>query len=337
MTTATLNQHRSTIFYQILPCFIKCFRRSGALLAGVFGLLGVLLFSVVGPVPAQAGPASSKVVAVPQGGVGRVEVTIAPGDSAPWASFDGELVTFRKVSPGRFMALVGVDMETGEGNHPLEVKVLRGGESVVVARPLVKVVPGGFGVQYLTLPDKMVTLDDATLTRVKKEKGEVRTLWRDGAKIPIWDSLWQMPVSGKPSGSFGKRRVINGQPRSPHNGEDIPAAKGTPVLAPNTGIVRLAKDRFFGGNTVFLEHGGGLFTFYMHLSEIDVVDGQQVTAGEMIGRVGASGRATGPHLHWGGRLNNARINPMTLVKKSPVLSISADIPRKAVVGQTGAP
>jgi murein DD-endopeptidase MepM/ murein hydrolase activator NlpD len=98
------------------------------------------------------------------------------------------------------------------------------------------------------------------------------------------------------------------------------------VVAPNDGIARLAKDRFFGGRTVFLEHGGGLFTFYMHLSEIDVVDGQRVAAGEPIGKVGASGRATGPHLHWGGRLNNARINPLTLVGEGASLHIAAKAP-----------
>jgi murein DD-endopeptidase MepM/ murein hydrolase activator NlpD len=193
----------------------------------------------------------------------------------------------------------------------------------VVTRPTVTVTGGGFGVQRLTLPDQMVDLDDATLVRVAREKAAVGTLWEQGAKsAPVWSDDWRLPVAGKAAGSFGKRRIINGNPRSPHNGEDIPAAAGTPVLAPNAGTVRLAGERFFGGQTVFLEHGGGLFTFYMHLSAVDVVDGQRVRAGDQIGRVGASGRATGPHLHWGGRLNNARINPFTLLQPA-ALTVAA--------------
>ncbi|MBI5137218.1 MAG: M23 family metallopeptidase [Nitrospirae bacterium] len=270
-------------------------------------------------------PASwAEALTIRQGAVGRVEVTIHPGDSAPWGSFVGERVVFRRVGPERFAALLGVDMETAVGDHPLEVRVLRGGVSTVVTRPTVTVSDGGFGVQRLTLPDKMVDLDDAALERVAREKVEVGELWEQGARsTPVWSDEWRQPVAGEAAGSFGKRRIINGNPRNPHNGEDIAAPEGTPVLAPNAGTVRLAGERFFGGQTVFLEHGGGLFTFYMHLSAIDVADGQRVRAGERIGRVGASGRATGPHLHWGGRLNNARINPFTLLQPPAVLTVAA--------------
>jgi hypothetical protein len=271
------------------------------------------LLAAAAAVPGTAvsqGPAG---LTVPQGGVGRLEVTIEAGDSAPWASFQGQTVYFRREAPRRFAALLGVDMETKPGPKPLDVMVVRGGHTRVIARPTVDVTPGGFGVQHLTLPDAMVELDAPTLKRVGREKRQVAALWAGGRRGPLWTEGWRMPVSGKPSGSFGKRRVINGQPRSPHNGEDIPAPAGTPVRAPNEAVVRLPGERYFGGNTVFLDHGGGLFTFYMHLSEIAVREGQRVHAGDVIGRVGASGRATGPHLHWGGRLNNARINPLHLL------------------------
>jgi len=191
----------------------------------------------------------------------------------------------------------------------------------MLAAPWIEVVPGTFGVQHLTLPEKMVDLDPPTLARVVREKAEVGHLWRSGTPRALWRESWHMPVPGTVSGSFGKRRFINGKPRKPHNGEDISAPMGTRVTAPNRGVVRLAKDRYFGGRTVFLDHGGGLFTFYMHLSVILVQDGQTVAAGDPIGRVGQSGRATGPHLHWGGRLNNARINPLALVRAAPVYSI----------------
>ena len=261
-------------------------------------------------------------ITIPQGAVGRFEITIQEGDSAPWGSFRGELVHFRVLGAGRYLGLVGVDMESATGLHTLEVKVIRAGTSRVIARPEVEVVEGRFGVQHLTLPDKMVDLDPPTLKRVAREKKEVSALWNSDTGDARWAPEWRMPVPGDPSGSFGKRRVINGQPRNPHNGEDISAPLGTPVKAPNAGIVRLAKDRYFGGRTVFLEHGGGLFTFYMHLDEISVRDGKVVGAGDLIGKVGKSGRATGPHLHWGGRLNSARINPLELVSGARLLRLA---------------
>jgi hypothetical protein len=277
-------------------------------------LTGLLLLPVTA---AWGGPE----LTVPQGGVGRVEVTIEPGDSAPWGSFRGQTVYFRSEGGRRFAALVGVDMESPTGPQPMNVMVIRDGVTRRIARPTVEVVPGDFGMQRLTLPDQMVNLSPPTLARVKREKAQVADLWASGGRRPLWREAWGMPVAGEPSGSFGKRRVINGQPRSPHNGEDIPAPAGTAVRAPNDGIARLAGERYFGGRTVFLEHGGDLFTFYMHLSEIAVSDGQRVRKGDVIGRVGQSGRATGPHLHWGGRLNNARINPLALVRPEPTLAL----------------
>ncbi len=285
-------------------------------------LLTVMLAFFVGVQPALAAEEAALKVVIPQGSVGRVTISVAPGDSAPWASFRKQLVHFRPLQDGRFLGLIGVDMESDLGQFNLEVKVLRGGDSRVIAQVPVQIVAGKFGVQRLTLPDRMVDLDDTTLQRVRKEKREVGQLWRQGQKSKVvWQETWRMPVEGTPSGSFGKRRFINDKPRSPHNGEDIPAPAGTLVVAPNSGTVRLAKERYFGGQTVFLEHGGGLFTFYMHLSEILVTDGTRVDAGDPIGKVGASGRATGPHLHWGGRWNKARINPLTLVNALPVVAL----------------
>ena len=113
-------------------------------------------------------------------------------------------------------------------------------------------------------------------------------------------------------GAFGRRRVINGRPRNPHSGEDIAAPTGANVLATNDGIVRLTVDHFFSGKGIFVDHGLGLHSMYFHLSEISVVEGQFVRRGEVIGQVGASGRATGPHLHWGIRLNGARVDPYSL-------------------------
>lgn len=263
-------------------------------------------------------PAAAQELSVPQGGVGRVEVWIQPGDSAPWGSYRAQPVAFRLIEPNHFEGLVGVDMQAAPGASPMEVKVVRDGGTVLLSRFTVEVTAVDFPEQRIEgVPDAQVNLSKGDLARANREKADVNHLWESGAETPLWHDGWVLPVAAEASGRFGHRRVFNGEPRRPHNGEDFPAAEGTPVKAPNRGIVRLAGDRFFGGNTVFLEHGGGLFTFYMHLSEIDVHDGQEVEAGDVIGRVGATGRATGPHLHWGGRLTNARINPVWLVRELP--------------------
>jgi murein DD-endopeptidase MepM/ murein hydrolase activator NlpD len=121
------------------------------------------------------------------------------------------------------------------------------------------------------------------------------------------------PVSGKRTGIFGSVRIMNGQARNPHNGEDIGAPMGADVAATNDGIVRITVDHIFSGKGVFVDHGLGFYTMYFHLSEILVKDGDLVTAGQIIGKVGATGRATGPHLHWGVKLNGARVNPYALL------------------------
>jgi murein DD-endopeptidase MepM/ murein hydrolase activator NlpD len=116
------------------------------------------------------------------------------------------------------------------------------------------------------------------------------------------------------AGTFGLKRTINGQPRNPHSGEDIYAPEGTTVATSNDGIVTLIGDFFFSGKSIVIDHGLGLYTMYFHLSEVRVGQGEKVSKGQTIGLVGATGRATGPHLHWGARLNGARVNPFSLVK-----------------------
>jgi murein DD-endopeptidase MepM/ murein hydrolase activator NlpD len=123
------------------------------------------------------------------------------------------------------------------------------------------------------------------------------------------------PIPGAKDGrNFGHRRVFNGQPRSPHSGADLRAAKGTPVYAANRGRVVLAKNLFYSGNTVFIDHGLGLYTTYLHFSEIKVEPGEIVERGQLIGLAGATGRVTGPHLHWGVRIVDARVDPFSLLE-----------------------
>ena len=125
------------------------------------------------------------------------------------------------------------------------------------------------------------------------------------------------PVGGDPTSIFGTRRVFNGQPRSPHPGLDLRASEGTPVRSSGAGRVAIAQDLYYSGNTVIVDHGGGLYTLYAHLSSIDVAEDQEIGPGQIVGESGATGRVTGPHLHWGAKIGNRPFDPRALLE--PVL------------------
>ena len=170
-----------------------------------------------------------------------------------------------------------------------------------------------YPVQNLTLPESQVNLSEEDLARVRRESAAIGRLWgRSGPRrftLPLHPPLDPLPQGGR----FGSRRVINGQPRSPHSGADYSADAGEPVLAAAEGTVALADHHFFAGNSVFVDHGDGLISMYFHLSRIAVEEGQAVSRGQVIGEVGATGRATGPHLHFGIRWRRARVDPALLL------------------------
>jgi murein DD-endopeptidase MepM/ murein hydrolase activator NlpD len=170
-----------------------------------------------------------------------------------------------------------------------------------------------YPVQKLTLPRHMVELSPEDLERVRRENREMARLWTtEGPRrfaLPLEAPLDPLPAGGR----FGHRRVINGSPRSPHGGVDYPAAAGSPVLAAADGTVAMVADQFFGGNAVFVDHGDGLVSMYMHLSRVDVAEGTAVRRGQRVGAVGSTGRATGPHLHFGVRWRGARVDPALLL------------------------
>ena len=223
--------------------------------------------------------------------------------------------------------LLGIDLQDQPGLHELTVEPEAGkrGEAVTYR---VEVLKEDFHVERLTLPKNKVDLDKKSLARWKKEQAQVKTMLANESLAKLWEGGFVEPVAGKRTGIFGSVRIMNGQPRNPHNGEDIGAPLGTEVVSTNDGIVRLTVDHIFSGKGVFVDHGLGLFSMYFHLSEALVKEGDHVKAGVIIGRVGATGRATGPHLHWGVKLNGARVNPYALLDlpfKEPVRS-AAPVP-----------
>jgi murein DD-endopeptidase MepM/ murein hydrolase activator NlpD len=176
-----------------------------------------------------------------------------------------------------------------------------------------------YGVRRLTLPKNMVDLDSQTLQRVKKESRRMKGLWEAKPSPPLWSGPFIRPIPGKVVGAFGQRSIINDQPRSPHSGVDLKSERGAPIMAINRGLVVLTGDHFFTGLTVVIDHGGGILSMYFHLDRIDVQKGKKATKGHIIGLVGSTGRATGPHLHWGIRINGDRIDPLRLVALSQQL------------------
>ncbi|MBL8671533.1 MAG: M23 family metallopeptidase [Alphaproteobacteria bacterium] len=167
------------------------------------------------------------------------------------------------------------------------------------------------------LPTKMVSPDPKDLERIKEEGRRAATVRTANTPELWWKAPFVWPVKGRISGVYGSQRILNGEPRSPHWGVDVAAPTGTPVVAPAAGIVRLSDDFYLTGLTVIIDHGYGVYSSLVHLSEMTVKDGQQVQQGETIGRVGMTGRATGPHLHWGMNLFNIRIDPELVVGPMP--------------------
>jgi len=160
-----------------------------------------------------------------------------------------------------------------------------------------------------------VTPDDAQLERIAHEREIIDAALNNFRSIDMDGVALQSPVDGPRSSSFGLRRFFNDQPRSAHKGMDIAADTGTPIRAPRSGVVTATGDYFFNGNTVIVDHGQGLVTMYCHLSEISVAEGASVAAGQPIGAVGATGRVTGPHLHFGTYLNGTAVDPAILLEQ----------------------
>lgn len=247
--------------------------------------------------------------ALPQGGIAEIRVASdAPLAGLVLVDGDRRISLERDPSGRKFGGLVGVDLDAKVGPRDLVLESTDGEARLVLP---VKVLRGSFRVQKLSVDPKFVEVPPEEIERVKADGVRVSAAYRSAEAGRRWSSFARpVPFEG---GNFGSRRVYNGKTQSFHAGLDMPAPAGTPVAAAADGRVALAGDLYFSGGTVLLDHGGGLFTQYMHLSRIDVKDGDVVTKGTVVGLAGATGRVTGPHLHWGARWNGARVNPAALL------------------------
>jgi murein DD-endopeptidase MepM/ murein hydrolase activator NlpD len=242
----------------------------------------------------------------------------------PKGKWDGKDVLFwdlkvtEQAKPIVYRALLGVDLEQPAGKYEFAITAeTQSGETIAcTANVLVKT--GHFAVESLQVAKQFVEPDPEQLKRGQEEQKRLREIFATVTPERLWQGSFRIPLDGVTSGkNFGKRRILNGQAGSPHGGLDLPGVTGTPVYAAQSGRIVLAEELFFPGNTVIVDHGLGIYTFYGHLSEISVKVGDEVGPGALLGKVGATGRVTGPHLHWALSVNRARVDPLQIVKLLP--------------------
>ncbi|SEG71580.1 peptidoglycan DD-metalloendopeptidase family protein [Marinobacterium lutimaris] len=275
----------------------------------VTALLGIALF----PSAAQALPEESRT----PGGVALVPLVGINSTAAPQVSYGEQRVMVVPDSrsanspddssnSSKWLAVVGIPL-SAEADEPQRL-------SLDGASFEFRISPKEYEAQYLTVPNKRhVDPNPDDLARWERESAEMKAAfirWSEPGQVV--DKM-ELPASGRFSSPFGLRRFFNEQPRNPHSGLDIAAPTGSPITAPAAGEVVAVGNYFFNGNTVILDHGHGLTTLYCHMSAIDVSLGDHLQAGDLIGKVGATGRVTGPHLHWSVSLNNTRVDPLLFI------------------------
>jgi murein DD-endopeptidase MepM/ murein hydrolase activator NlpD len=237
--------------------------------------------------------------------------TSQPVDAIRARAFDRDLPTYQ-LDATRWRALLGIDIDTKPGSYTVSFEATSAGRTITATTD-VNITAGEFGRRVLKVDDAFVNPPPPVVARIRREAAEVEQLWTQSEPRRLWDTGFVRPVPDRANGAFGSRSVFNGQPRQPHGGADFLSPAGTPIQAPNNGRIVLARDLYFTGNTVVIDHGLGVFSLLAHLSVMDVHQGELVTQGQVIGRVGATGRVTGPQLHWAVRMNGARVDPLALL------------------------
>lgn len=243
------------------------------------------------------------------GGVARVDIGGAIDGERITATIFGEDIALYYDEPQqKWRALIGVDLDTKPGTYRLRIAR---GDSAPTEHTL-RIAPKQFEVRRLNVPGNFVEPPEDALKQISRDSEMLAAAY---ARVSPrkWSGAFVLPVNGKPTSNFGTRSYYNGQRRSPHAGVDFRGTVGTPVRAANRGEVVVAASMYFTGNTVVVDHGDRLFSIFAHLSELHAKAGDTVDAGTVVGLLGATGRVTGPHLHWSVRLNGARVDPLSLI------------------------
>jgi murein DD-endopeptidase MepM/ murein hydrolase activator NlpD len=279
-----------------------------------WGLAAFLTLFVASSVTAMPLPRSEPV----PGGVAVVPLETA-SPTSPVAHYDNRRVMVVRHN-GDWVALVGIPLTVRPGKYHLRVSP----DGKPARTYAFTVRDKRYKTQYITLKNRrMVNPTKRDMQRIARERTRIKAAlghWSDTVTV---EQPFLLPVAGRLSSPFGLRRFFNKQPRKPHSGLDLAAPRGTPVRAPAAGRVVDTGEYFFNGNTIFLDHGQGLVTMYCHLQRIDVAPGDWVPRGAQLGTVGATGRVTGPHLHWSVSLNRTMVEPLLFLPASATAEISA--------------
>jgi len=245
------------------------------------------------------------------GGIGVIRI---PGDSRPQVSVnDRQALTIkdRDGDANGWIAVIGIPLDQPAPGTMTATVLLPGQESRLVE---IAVEPNEYEEQRLSVDRKYVDPNPEQLERIFAERDIIDAALQNWREAPIDALDLRAPVGGRRSSSFGLRRFFNDEPRSPHKGMDIAAVSGTPIISPGQGLVTATGDYYFNGNTVIIDHGQGLISLYCHLSTIEVEESASIPAGTIIGKVGATGRVTGAHLHFATYLNGTAVDPALFLK-----------------------
>jgi hypothetical protein len=246
------------------------------------------------------------------GDVVRLDVTCGCDAAETSANVFGRVVRLTHLGD-RWQGLIGIDLDVKPGTYPIAVTVVPVEGSAVASTHTLIVVKKDYPVRRLRVAQAFVNPPAGELTRIEQDALALQSIFEAAVSPLQWQGAFQAPVKERPNSSFGARSIYNGQARNPHSGTDFSAKAGTPVAAPAAGTVVLARSLYYTGNTVVLDHGLGLYSLLAHLQEIGAKEGDHVIRGQVIGLVGSTGRVTGAHLHWSVRLNNARVDPLSLL------------------------
>ncbi len=218
-----------------------------------------------------------------------------------------------------FAGVVGIALRTRPGAAKLKVAWSEGTQRHSTSAAFA-VRPGTYSEETLRVDPRHVRPSPADIQRIRREQEELKQIYASGNPLRLWQDGFQVPVPGEMNGPFGTRRIFNGELQSQHAGVDFRAQTGDPVHSAGSGVVCMTGDLFYSGNAVIVDHGAGVFTSYSHLSRILVDVGQRVEKGMVVGLAGATGRATGPHLHWGVKVNSVTVNPLTFLRTITLLN-----------------
>jgi len=237
-----------------------------------------------------------------------VRVSGVKGMTLPEASFGNRPLFFSFCGDGCFFAIGATDSKTGPGKRTIEVNIgdRKKHLSITIRRH-------AFPVKQITLPPGKVTLSQENIERAEREDKLLKSFWTQKSE-KLWQGSFSLPMDNEISMQYGVKRIINMTKESIHGGVDIRGKEGEDVRASNSGKVVLAEELFFGGDTLLLDHGMGIFTVYMHLSGFNRKLGESVSKGDVIGFVGSTGRSTGPHLHFGIKAQELSVNPASFAK-----------------------